>query len=101
MEASYTKLRSGEWGVRIQGGTIAKGTTVQVRKKSGEVRTETVACVVWSGKGVTLAAIEQHRRRSSGERKGRWTGCSCGSREDEFGDLIPSERNCRQCEFDA
>ena len=32
---------------------------------------------------------------------GRRTGCSCGSREDKNGDLIPSPRNCAQCEHDA
>lgn len=34
-------------------------------------------------------------------RPGRWTGCSCGSREDAHGDLIPSARNCASCEHDA
>ena len=32
---------------------------------------------------------------------GKWTGCSCGSREDSYGDLIPSPRNCSSCEHDA
>lgn len=32
---------------------------------------------------------------------GKWTGCSCGSREDSYGDLIPSPRNCASCEHDA
>lgn len=32
---------------------------------------------------------------------GRRTGCSCGSREDSFGDLVPSPRNCASCRHDA
>lgn len=30
-------------------------------------------------------------------RPGRWTGCSCGSREDSAGDLIPAKNNCASC----
>jgi hypothetical protein len=40
-------------------------------------------------------------RSSYARRPGRWTGCSCGSREDSAGDLIPSSRNCASCEHDA
>lgn len=34
-------------------------------------------------------------------RSGRWTGCSCGSREDSSGQLIPARNNCASCEHDA
>ncbi len=34
-------------------------------------------------------------------RPGKWTGCACGSREDQHGQLIPARNNCAQCEFDA
>lgn len=34
-------------------------------------------------------------------RAGKWTGCSCGSREDSNGALIRSNRNCSQCRFDG
>lgn len=41
-------------------------------------------------------------RQSTGARRpGKWTGCSCGSREDSYGDLISSARNCSSCEHDA
>lgn len=48
---------------------------------------------------VTQADMIASRRSSRG--RGRWTGCSCGSREDSYGDLIPSDRNCASCEHDA
>lgn len=32
---------------------------------------------------------------------GKRTGCSCGSRADAWGDLIPSPRNCFSCRHDA
>jgi hypothetical protein len=53
-----------------------------------------VACV-----SVTVTVARPAARR--GELRGRWTGCSCGSREDSYGDLIPSDRNCGSCEHDA
>ncbi len=40
-------------------------------------------------------------RKQVDRRGGRWTGCSCGSREDAAGDLIPSPRNCFSCNHDA
>ena len=53
--ATYTKLRTGEWGVRA----TAEVTTprVEVVKKSGEVKTEAVGRLVWSGNGVWLYEI--------------------------------------------
>lgn len=32
---------------------------------------------------------------------GKRTGCSCGSRVDAFGDLIPSRSDCWTCRHDA
>jgi len=32
---------------------------------------------------------------------GRRTGCSCGSRENSAGELIPSKNNCWNCTFDG
>ena len=68
--ATYTKLRSGEWGVRVQG-TATVGQTITVQKKSGETKSETVAAVVWSGNGITLCALG----RSAAAPKGKvWSG---------------------------
>jgi hypothetical protein len=55
-----------------------------------------------SGTRITMAALSAHVAtlpRSRGY--SRRTGCSCGSREDSSGDLIPSDRNCASCEHDA
>lgn len=97
MEATYTKLRSGEWGIRIAGSTTV-GASVVVAKKSGERKTETVARIVWQGEGVTLAAIAPTSRVSSRSRRSRgtWTGCHCGSVEDQ-----PRESDCFTCRHDA
>jgi hypothetical protein len=61
--ATYTKLKNGEWGIRVEG-TVRKGDLVTVTKKSGQTKTETVAKVLWTGNGVCLCAI---RRKASYE----------------------------------
>ena len=107
--ATYTKLRSGDWGIRVQG-TVEAGAMIVVTKKSGEAKSETVAKVVWSGNGITLCAIGA-RSSSGGARYGSyatigarqqvrmdrtgWSGCSCGSIEGR-----PRESDCRQCQLD-
>lgn len=48
----------------------------------------------------TVKVADMPRRRYSGSR-GRWTGCSCGSREDSAGDLIDSPKNCSSCVHDS
>jgi len=62
--ATYTKLRSGDWGIRVQG-SVEAGAVLTVTKKSGEAKAETVAKVVWSGNGITLCAIGQSARPTS------------------------------------
>ncbi len=49
----------------------------------------------------SVAARIAVRTSTYDRRGGRWTGCSCGSREDSAGDLIPSPRNCASCDRDA
>ena len=50
----------------------------------------------------TTTATRIAARMSTPDRRGgKWTGCSCGSRENSFGDLIASPRNCSSCRHDA
>jgi hypothetical protein len=100
---TYNKLRDGSWGIRSTV-AITAGQTVTVTKRDGGSKLETVGKVVWSGNGVWLATVvasRPERTPSISYRGGRRTGCSCGSREDRNGNLIPSSRNCAQCEYDA
>src|SRR5690606_17397822 len=62
--ATFTKLRSGNWGVRVKG-TAAVGQSVTVQKKDGSTKTVTVSAVVWQGNGVTLCAIDSDRPQRS------------------------------------
>ena len=100
---TWTKLRSGEWGIRS---TVelreSVGQIVAVQKKSGGVSHVRIARLIWSGNGVWLYAIAQdgHAGRPSatssshaGEvrclRCGQWTpegddwcmACGCADYE--------------------
>ena len=68
---TYTKLRSGDWGVRIDA-VHPKGRTlnVLVEKRNGDAKEETVT-VFWSGKGVSLAAIAETKTSA---RRGSYSG---------------------------
>lgn len=95
---TYTKLKSGEWGVRVVGGKPAEGSAVRVTKKDGGTKTEVVAKVVWSdasGRTHLVAVIQKsagYAPRAGGRRR---TGCSCGSYEDEV-----NAGDCFSCRHD-
>ena len=57
MATTYSKLRSGNWGVRTTE-PVEVGQTVIVTKKSGERKQEKISAIVWKGEDATLCAIE-------------------------------------------
>lgn len=73
--ASYTKLRSGDWGVRGEGAPPAVGDSVTVEKKSGETEVRTVSRVFWSGPSrdgsglAWIAAVQADRAPSQPRRR--------------------------------
>jgi len=97
-----TKLRTGAWGATVDG-AVRAGDTVTIRTAAGKTWQARVASVVWTGNGVTICATESIDRPATSRpaTSSRRTGCSCGSREDQYGDLIPSARNCSDCNHDA
>lgn len=60
---TYTKLRDGNWGVRLDRQIPRSewhdlvGQQVAVRKKDGTCKTETIDRILWSGSGITLCSI--------------------------------------------
>lgn len=54
---TFTKLKDGTWGVRVEGATKA-GATVVVQKKDGSTATEKIKAVLWSGQGVSLCSLQ-------------------------------------------
>ena len=112
MEASYTKLKQGGWGVRVTGGAVAglsKGakTKVLVTKKSGETKIE-MTKVIWIGDNrygdgkVALCSIVRDFRDSGNgnggggdyrpERPGYCSECGCN---------IGSNYDSRLCDPDG
>lgn len=67
MKATYTRLRSGGWGVRVEGDRPAPGAEIAVLKKNGAMRREKVATVVWSDdqQGLHLCTLADGRPENS------------------------------------
>ena len=55
---SYSKLKSGDWGVRITG-TGKTGDMVNVQRKDGKLSPTKLGQLVWEGNGVQLYAIDK------------------------------------------
>lgn len=100
----YTKLKSGDWGVKGPADVVKAGATVTVVKKSGETRQERIGRVVWTGSGVSIATIGQAGSASGSPSKGTYyrsggrgtrTGCSCGSVEE-----FEKSTDCWNCKHD-
>ena len=105
LAATPTKLRNGSWGATTSA-SAAKGDVVRIRTKAGKEWDALIVSVVWTGDGKSIVATESLDRprrdtnhdgsehgRSGG--RGRWTGCSCGSIEDQ-----PRDSDCASCQHD-
>lgn len=93
---TYTKLKSGEWGVRVEG-KAAPGESVSVKTKAGKTKSETVLSVLWtgtdrqSGRPVSLCAIKQRAPQSrAGATYERGVGMVC----DECGERATPGTQC-------
>lgn len=66
MIATYAKLRSGEWGVRVVSDRKpSSGDVVIVRERSGVNRTEMIERVIWTGQGVALCTLRRPQNGAS------------------------------------
>lgn len=99
---TYTKLRSGTWGIKVVGTAVA-GQVVTVTTKAGATRSETVATIVHSGPAYTLCTIvpkpwRQPKRPQSRLSNGRCRECR--------GPVVDSPHHkamdglCGSCAFD-
>jgi len=59
MKASYTKLSSGDWGMKIMGDDVEAGDTVPVRKKDGSVNHETIDRIIYENGGYFICTIKK------------------------------------------
>lgn len=101
--ATYTKLQSGDWGLRGTPSELTSGATVNVTTKAGQRKQETVGKVLWTGNGVSIATIAGKGQSSSTYRRRRsYTGSTaydhqCWACRDARRD---GKEACDQCMFD-
>lgn len=109
LKATPAKLRSGNWGARVQSITADEGAIVSIETKAGKVWLAQITRVVWRGDGVTLCETRgikteanatsptpRTKRGSSARRPrsgGRCRGAGCGQ-------AAVRDGMCRQCHFD-
>ncbi len=70
-KATPVKLRSGEWGAKVQG-QVREGDTVTITTRAGKSWEARVSRVVWHGGGVSICATGGRGGRGPGRRRG---GC--------------------------
>jgi hypothetical protein len=52
--ATYTRLRSGDWGIQVTGPvTLTPRTRISVTRRDGRTKTETITAVLWRGNDAT------------------------------------------------
>lgn len=62
---TYSRLRSGEWGVRGPAAKLAAGYRVTVTRRDGTTSEVVIGRILWTGDGVALATIEYSSSSSS------------------------------------
>ena len=55
--ATYQRLRSGEWGLRVQSESAQGGDIAVATRKNGAATRKLIGKVVWQGQGVSLCTI--------------------------------------------
>ena len=92
--ATFTKLKSGDWGIRVEGKT-QEGANETVTKKSGEKQIVKVAKVVWTDGKISLCTIESDKASGS---KSTPPGkcCNCGGPLNQW-ERSHGVRRCIEC----
>lgn len=104
MKATWTKLRSGEWGVRVEARdpVACMGQKVEVSKKDGSTSSATLAKLVWHKGEIALWAIEPKKKR---ETRREELCAECGEypasteAEDSSGIVAPVCGRCAEMPF--
>jgi len=58
MTASPTKLRTGDWGAKVQSDAVQEGDEITITTRAGKSWRARVGKVVWRGDGVAIVATE-------------------------------------------
>lgn len=63
--ATYTRLRNGEWGVKVQG-MVHVGQNVVVKKRNGDMKNVRILKVLWTNGETSICVIEPDDGGSDG-----------------------------------
>ncbi|HHH27366.1 MAG TPA: hypothetical protein ENK57_03310 [Polyangiaceae bacterium] len=88
--ATWMKLRSGEWGVKVNSAQVREGDKVVAIKRNGERKEVKIRKVLWAGDGKAICAIDRGKARTY-RRRSTWARdyedhADCGT----FGPCGPS-----------
>lgn len=97
MEVSFTKLRSGDWGVRVKGSVKPK-QWVTVATRSGRSSRVQIDRIIWQGEGAMLCSVIPENPHQRGVRTDRCRGCGGPYRDADH--HIAMEGYCGHCAFD-
>lgn len=89
--ATFTKLRTGDWGIRLVGSLPGLGDEVPVITRAGDRKTVRVAHVVWSDGATHVCAIKADRPMPAKRAPTRRRGFDCRHQSGGF---------CRHCAAD-
>jgi hypothetical protein len=93
---TYTKLTDGTWGVRVPGSAPpGVGSKIQVRKASGEVKTETVASIASCGSSETICRIVQSTPSYRAAPSRRASGAGSATRMPGYSSYCTDTPSCR------
>lgn len=100
---TYTKLKSGAWGVRVNDVKVKPGNLVKVTKRSGETQHEVVEKVLFTdaAAGVAICAIKPQQRQSASSDRSSSTGrgecAECGRESSNLRGCYDSSGIYGQC----
>lgn len=65
--AMFTKLKSGDWGIKTQG-DVKAGDTVTVSKRDGTTDTVMIEKVIFKNEDITICSIKKKDSHQNGDR---------------------------------
>lgn len=92
-EIGFTRLRSGEWGIKGPANRIRVGSSVYAEQRSGKRTVVKVTRIIWTGADTAIAAIEQDAKTRTTGRRVSASRAECI----ECGAPGPAGEACKEC----
>lgn len=84
---TYSRLRDGTWGISVDRPNVRPGERVQVTRKNGQVRRETVDRVLWTDGRRALCSVVRDADTAPQERNGAYAPASAPPAWDQVGPI--------------